>query len=81
MEVTLIVIAVTQIFLSIAIVFLSLTQKDIRNSMQSLLEIFRELEGLQATQISKRDVDLKGSSSSSITKVCENKESSGADQL
>lgn len=44
MEVTLIVIAVTQIFLSIAIVFLSLTQTDIRNSMQSLSEIFRELE-------------------------------------
>lgn len=43
MEVTLIVMAVTQIFLSIAIVFLSLTQKDIRNSMQSLSEIFREL--------------------------------------
>ena len=41
MEVTLIVIAVTQIFLSIAIV----TQKDIRNSMQSLLKIFRELDG------------------------------------
>lgn len=81
MEITLIVIAVTQIFLSIAIVFLSLTQKDIRSSMFSLLEIFRELEGLQATQISKRDVDLKGSSSSLITKVCENKESSGADQL
>lgn len=42
MEVTLIVIAVTQIFLSIAIVFLSLTKKDIRNSMLS--EIFRELD-------------------------------------
>ena len=42
MEVTLIVIEVTQIFLSIAIVFLSLTQKDIRNSMLS--EIFRELD-------------------------------------
>ena len=44
MELTLIVIAVTQIFLSIAILFLCLTQRDIRNSMQSLSEIFRELE-------------------------------------
>lgn len=45
MEVTLIVIAVTQIFLSTAIVFLSLTQKDIRNSMHNLANAFRELSG------------------------------------
>lgn len=55
MEVTLIVIAVTQIFLSIAIVFLSLTQKDIRNSMLSLSEFFRELESQTVSENQLRE--------------------------
>ena len=65
-ETSLMIISITQLFLAIAIVFVSLTQRDIRMFIRRLSAGVQDLVGLQIKNNSRGSGDIIGSSTTSI---------------
>ena len=65
-ETSLMIISITQLFLAIAIVFVSLTQRDIRMFIRRLSAGVQDLVGLQIKNNSQGSGDIIGSSTTSI---------------
>lgn len=65
-ETSLMIISITQLFLAIAIVFVSLTQRDIRMFIRRLSAGVQDLVGLQTKNNSRGSGDIIGSSTTSI---------------
>lgn len=65
-ETSLMIISITQLFLAIAIVFVSLTQRDIRMFIRRLSAGVQDLVGLQIKNNSRGSGDIIGSSTASI---------------